>query len=78
MDYPSTENVVVTVDYLCHEIECLMLWESFFCGDEFSQVALITEFGDNVGIVFGGINVVDFDDILGVFEVFEDLHLGDE
>ena len=51
-----------------------MLWESFFSGDKFGQVPLIAELGDNVGIVFGGVNVIDFNDIFGVFEVFEDLH----
>jgi hypothetical protein len=66
--------MVVTVYDLCHEIECLMLWESFFSGDKFGQVPLIAELGDNVGIVFGGVNVIDFNDIFGVFEVFEDLH----
>ncbi len=75
MNYSSIENVIVTVYDLCHKIKCLMLWESFFISDEFGQIPLITKLRNDVGIVFSSVNVVDFNDILGVFKVFENLHL---
>ena len=74
MDDSSTENMIVPVDDLSHEIKGFIFRESFFVGNELGQVALITEFCDNVSIVFGGVNVINFNDIFSVFQGFKDLH----
>ncbi len=78
MDDSPTENVVVSVDDLAHQLKGLIFRKCFFIRDEFGQIALVAQLCDDVGIVFGGVNIVNLDDIFGVLEGFEDFHFGDE
>lgn len=78
MDDSSTENMVVPVDNLGHQFKRLIFRKSFFGCDEFGQIALVAQLCDDVSIVFGGVNIVDIDDIFGVLEIFEDFHFGNE
>lgn len=67
--------VVVAVDDLVHERDGLVLGEAAAAGDEFGKIAAIAEFGDDVCIVFGVIDVINFYDVLAVLEAFEYLYL---
>lgn len=74
-DAPGVD-IVVTVDDLVHEGDGFVFGEAAAAGDEFGEVAAVAEFCDDVGVVFGVIDVVNFYDVFAVFEAFEDLDLG--
>ena len=44
-----------------------MFREGFFVGKYFSQIAIITKLGYNVCVVFGGIDVKYFDNVIAIF-----------
>ena len=71
-------DLVVTVDDLVHEGDGLGLGEGPFVGDGFGEVSSVAELGDDVGVVAGVVNVIDFYDVVTVFEVFEDIDFGGE
>lgn len=52
-----------------------MFREASTAGDEFGEVAAIAELGDDVCVVFGVIDVVNFYDVFAVLEAFEYLYL---
>lgn len=76
MDDTSGVNAVVTVDDLVHERDGIVLGEGSARRDHFGQISAVTEFCDDVGVVFGVIDVIDFYNVFAVFEKFEHLDLG--
>lgn len=70
MDDGPGMDVVVSVDDLVHERDGLGLRDGATAGDHLSEVPAIAEFGDDVGVVFGVIDVVNFYDVIAVFECF--------
>ena len=67
MYYSSCGDVVIASDDLIHHVDCLMFRERFFVGKYFSQIAIITKLGYNVCVVFGGIDVKYFDNVIAIF-----------
>lgn len=62
-------KVDVSLDYLIHIPTSLILTHFMFV--KFVQIG-IAELGDDVGIVFGGENLMDVENVLLIFEFFED------
>ena len=62
-------EVEVSPDDLVHVAAGFILAHLMF--DEFVEIG-VAEFGDDVGIVFGGEDLVDVEDVLLIFEFFED------
>jgi hypothetical protein len=58
------------MDNLSQVGDGLLLGEPLFVGDEFGEVASFAEFGDDVGVVFGGEDVEELNDVVGIFEGF--------
>lgn len=71
-------DVVVAVDDLVHEGDGFVFWNTATAGDEFGQITTITELGNNVCVIFGVIDVINFYDVFAVLEGFEYLDLGGE
>ena len=63
-------EVEVACEDLLHEVRGLGLGESFFQG--FVEIG-VAEFGDDVGVIFGGVDFVEGEDVGQAFEFFEDL-----
>ena len=70
MDDVLAGEVEVAGEDLLHEVDGLGLGESLFEG--FVEVG-VAEFGDDVGVVFGGVDFVEGEDVGQGFEFFEDL-----
>ena len=66
--------LVVAVNDLIHEGKGLGFGKGSSAGDHFGEVSAVAEFGDDVGVVAGVVDVVDFDDVLAVFEGFQDFN----
>ena len=65
----------VTLDDLLHEGDDLRFLEVLF--DGFAEIG-VAEFSDEVGVVFGGEDIVEGEDEGQVFEFFEDIDFGVE
>ena len=68
-------NLVVTVDNLIHERNSLSFWERPLAANHFSKISSITEFGNDVCVVASVVNVIDFDNVIAILEVFKDINL---
>lgn len=73
MDDAAGMNVVVAIDDLVHDGDGFCFWDGSAAGDQFGQVSSIAKFCDDVGIVFGVIDVINFYDVIAVLEYFEDV-----
>lgn len=74
VDYSAGLHVVVSIDDLVHESHSFRLGQCAFSGDELGKVAAITEFCDDIGVIFCVIDVIDLEDVVAVLERFEDLY----
>ena len=71
MDDSVGINISISIEDLIHEDNGFCLGDSLFGGDELGQITAIAQFSDDVGIIFGVIDVIEFDDILAIFQSFE-------
>lgn len=69
----STINTGIPIKNFIHEGNGFSLGDLFSTGDEFGQVSTIAEFGDDVGIIFSIVDIVDFDDVFTILQYFEDV-----
>lgn len=74
MDNIVVVDGFVATDNLFENRECLILSKGFFVFDRFGKV-LITQFSDDVDVIFGVVYIVDADDILLVFELLKNSNL---
>lgn len=47
-------------------------------GDKLGQIPTLAEFGNNIGIIFGGVDIVHFDNVLALLECLENINFGGE
>jgi hypothetical protein len=64
-------NRTITVDDLFENGDGFGLWEGFFVFDGLGEV-FIAQLSDNKDVGFGIEDIVDLDDILGIFELLKD------
>lgn len=75
MDDSSSLHVVVAIDDLVHQRNGLAFRQAPSTGDELGQITTITELGDDVGIIFGVIDVIDLKDVVAVLQRFQNIYL---
>ena len=75
VDDPLLLELEVALDDLLHEGDNLSFLEGLF--DGFAEIG-VAEFGDEVGVVFGGEDVVEGEDVGQVLELLEDVDFGVE
>lgn len=78
MDDALVGYMIVSADDLVHEVDGLALGQVFFITDGLGEVPSIAQLGDDVGVVLCGVDVVDFDDVLGALQGFQHLNLRGE
>lgn len=71
-------DVRVAIDDLIHECHGLILRDNSLIGDELGEISAITEFSDDIGVVLGIVDVVNFYDIFAIFQNLEHLYLRGE
>ena len=54
----------ISCDDLLEDVDGFRLWQGPSGGDEPGKISSFAVFGDDVGIVFGGIDLFDIDDML--------------
>jgi len=69
-------HVVVAVDHLVHQGNCLTLRKAFPAGDELGKVASIAKLSYIVSVVLCVVDIVDFEDVVAVLERLEDFYFG--
>lgn len=70
MDDAVGVNIGISIENLIHEDNGFCFGDGLFVGDELRQIATIAQFSDDVRIIFGVIDVIEFDDILAIFQSF--------
>ena len=75
MDYAATINTGISIENLIHENDGLWLRNLSFVGDGLGEIASITKFRDDVCVILGIVDIVDFDDVLTILQNFENLDL---
>ena len=75
MDYPSGMHLVVTVDDLIHERNSLSFWDGPLTADGFGKITSFTKLSDDVGVVSGVVDIIDFDNVIAILQTFEDFNL---
>lgn len=79
MDYSIAADLLITIDNLFEDVDGLGFGQAAsFQSDGAAEITSVAELSDDVGIVFGGEYVKDFDDIGGPLEGFEHIDLGVE
>jgi hypothetical protein len=66
-----TEHLVIAIDNLVHNRDCLSLRHILSGRNKLGEISSFAKFGDDVGVVLGGIDVVKFYYVLVVFHEFE-------
>ena len=61
---------------LFEDIDCFAFGQSSTGGDHVRKVTTLTKFGDDISVVFGGIDLINFDNVVGLFERLEHLYFG--
>jgi hypothetical protein len=74
MDDASSLHVVIAIDHLIHQRNGLTLRQAASTGDELGQIPTITELGDDVGIIFGVIDVVNLEYVVAILQRFQDFY----
>ena len=64
----------VAIADLFEEIDCFAFGQSSARGDHVGEVTTLAKFSNNVSVVFGGIDLINFYNIVGLFEGLEDLY----
>ncbi len=78
MNYSIGADLGVTISNLAQVRDGLFFRESAFGGNEFGKVSPLAKFSNNIGIIFGGVNVVYFDDVASILESLEYVYFGCE
>lgn len=68
----------VALSDLFKNIDGLRFGQSSTRGDHVGEVAALAKFSNDIGVVFGGIDLINFYNVVGLFEGLEDLYFGRE
>ena len=68
MNYAKFIDSSISIDDLFKNADCLFFRNGLSKLDHFSQIASITELGDDTGVWFKRYNLVELDDVLDVSE----------
>jgi hypothetical protein len=71
-------HIVIAIDDLIHEFNSIWFIQALLAGDMFGEISAIAEFGDDIGVVLGVIDVIDIEYIFTVLECLEDLYFRGE
>ncbi len=64
MDDSVGVDIGVAIEDLVHKGHCFWFGNDLFVGDELGEITAFAEFGDDVGIILGVVDVIEFDDVL--------------
>ena len=75
MDDSPGMHLVVTVDDLIHERNSLSLGDGPLTADCLGKVTSLAQLRNDVGVVPGVVDVIDFDNVIAILETFENFDL---
>lgn len=78
MNYSIGADLGVTISNLAQVRDGLFFRESAFGGNEFGKVSPLAKFSNNIGIIFGGVDIVHFDNVLALLECLENINFRGE